>query len=87
MSRIRWLILCGCLAAVLTFTFGCKGAEMNPRKDLGSSAQPIAMSDVLRFYAGQGKTTDPGVHTDLYADLPKGPDQLVPVVQGLLLHG
>ena len=43
-------------------------------------------SDILSYYATHSAITDPGPYAFLYDDLPDEAYELIPVIQGLLLH-
>ncbi|MCP4419246.1 MAG: transglutaminase domain-containing protein, partial [Chloroflexi bacterium] len=44
------------------------------------------MNDTLAYYTLQSPITDPGDFATLYDDLPQQPAELIPVINGLLIH-
>jgi len=44
------------------------------------------LDDILNYYSLLSRSTDPGQHLDLFADLPDSVSELVRVVQGCMIH-
>ncbi|MDM8006801.1 MAG: transglutaminase-like domain-containing protein [Phycisphaerae bacterium] len=75
--------LCGSLTLAL-FSTGC---QQNRTTTATQPAQDPRDEEITRFHLSHGALTDPGPYKDLYRGLPRQPEQLVPVVQGLIMHG
>ncbi len=75
-----------CIIICLMLSGCCQNAAKPTPANASHPSQTLAQEN-LTFYTTQSYMTNPGPMAGLYSGLPGEPEKLVPIVQGLLMHG